>query len=136
MLFAPHCAIVLGMISDEQESYYSRNLPRWQAMVENAGGVWEGVQQVLGGLADADVEPYVMFRAPMGKKVFVVHVSEMTPERIRRELGIPEVENESEPDLATKIGNALGAAELLMGRVNDAIPVIRKVLEETTNNGR
>ena len=68
------------------EDLVARQIDGWQQMVENAGGIWVGVQRSL----TPDVEEYILFASPAARsKLLCLPVSRMAPENVRAALGIP-----------------------------------------------
>jgi len=72
------------MVVMQMEDMHLEHIDRWRKMVEDAGGLWVGVQQSFDAVA---VEPLVVFSDPISKNLRALSVSQMTPENVAGKLG-------------------------------------------------
>lgn len=116
-------------VGDGMADLYSVKIPYWKSMIEDQGGVYEGVQQPLPLDPAQTAEPYIVFRAPMGKKDMSLPASKMTAENIRHKLGIPPLEELP----ASKYTNSASLASRLQAAIENLQGILKEIEEKNGN---
>src|SRR4029077_18638703 len=74
------------------EDTIAEGIPIWKRIVEDAGGLWVGVQMpIFGDGAGIDCDPVCLFSASHSKTPMYLSIYDMTEENVKQKLGIPTV---------------------------------------------
>lgn len=124
---------MLGMIVDDfhNKDMVLHRIAQWKKIVEDAGGVWIGLQESFSSGFDTYSEPLAIFRRTDSSHPLALSISQMTEENIQEKLNYkkPKTDASLAAGLDATIVKLQTAKVDLLNAINDAIRILENSIK-------